>query len=133
MSYAVFVRRSIIIGTLVSVSGIVLYSQLGRIVNLHVSLSVLNIAAALSLSMTLLGLLAILVGSVAWARRAPIVNLLGAGISTGVATFLLAVLSHINVHGPTAILMFVVFAGALDCILILLIAADRGSQRNKGE
>jgi hypothetical protein len=82
--------------------------------------------------MTLLGLLAILIGGVAWARRAPLVNLLFVGISTGVATFLLAVLSHINVHGPTAILMFVVFAGALGCILILLIAADRGPQQNKG-
>jgi hypothetical protein len=133
MSYAVFVRRSIIFGTAVSVSGIVLYSQLANIVNLHVSLSVLNTAATLSLSMTLLGLLAILVGSVAWARRAPLVNLLWAEISTGVATLLLAVLSHINVHGPTAILMFVVVAGALDCILILLVAADRGPQQNKQE
>jgi hypothetical protein len=120
-------------GTAVSVSGIVLYSQLANIVDLHVTLSVLNAAASLSLCMTLLGLLAILVGSVAWARRAPLVNLLWAGISTGVATLLLAVLSHINVHGPTAILMFVVFAGALDCILILLVAADRGPQQNKQE
>jgi hypothetical protein len=78
MSYAVFVRRSIIFGTAVSASGIVLYSQLGNIVDLHVSLSVLNASATLSLSMTLL-------------------------------------------------------AGALDCILILLVAADRGPQQNKGE
>lgn len=126
MANGVFVRRSILIGTSLSLPGIVLFSQLGRIVSLHVSLPVLNIAAVLSLSMTLLGLLAILVGSVAWARRAPLVNLLWAGISTGVATLLLAVLSHINVHGPTAILLLVVFAGALDCVLILLIAADRG-------
>jgi hypothetical protein len=46
----------------------------------------------------------------------------------GVASLLLAVLGNINVHGPTGILAFVVFAGALGCVLILVIAADRLGQ-----
>ena len=78
--------------------------------------------------MTFLGLLATLIGSVAWARRAPVVHLLWAGLSLGFASLLLAVLGNINVHGPTAIFMYVVFAGALGCLLILVIAADRLGQ-----
>jgi hypothetical protein len=118
-------RRSILLGVLLSAFGIILYTQLGSIVELRVGLTVLNTATILSFFLTLLGLLAILIGGVAWARRAPLASVILSGGSVGVVAFLLAELVDINVHGPTAILMFVVFACALGCVLILGIAASR--------
>jgi hypothetical protein len=132
MSTPVFARWLIRIGASAAALGVILYFQLGRIVELRVSLAVLNFASIMSFSMALLGLLAALIGSVAWARRAPRIHLLWAGLSVGVASLLLAALGNINVHGPTAIFMFVVLAGALGRFLILVIAADRLGQP-KGE
>jgi hypothetical protein len=59
--------------------------------------------------------------------------LLLSGISAGVLAILLAVLVDINIHGSTAILLFVVFAGALGCVLILFIAVARFAQRNRAK
>jgi len=125
MSKPVFAKWLILIGTSASALGIILYSQLSRIVDLRVSLVVLNGAAILSHSLTLLGLLATLIGAVFWPLRTRLVHILLSGLSVGIATFLLAILVDINVHGPTAILLYVVFAGALGCALMLLIAAVR--------
>jgi uncharacterized membrane protein (UPF0136 family) len=75
--------------------------------------------------MTLLGLLTALIGGVTWAWRAPLAHLLLSGVSVGVVAFLLAELVDINIHGPTALLLFVVVAGLLGCALILLLAAIR--------
>jgi hypothetical protein len=126
-----FARWSILIGASVSVSGIILYFELGRIEELRLSLTALNIASILSISMTLLGLVAVLIGGLAWARSAPLVHLLWTGVSAGVVAFLLAVFAGINIHGPTGVLVYVVFAGALGCVLILLVALDRYSQRKE--
>jgi len=79
--------------------------------------------------MTLLGLLAALIGGVAWASEAPLVHLLLAGVSAGVAAFLLIVFGNINVHGPSVILIFLVLAGVAGSALILLVAAIRIAQR----
>lgn len=125
MSKPAFARWLILIGTSASALGIILYSQLSRIVDLRVNLVVLNGAAILSHSLALLGLLATMIGAVAWALRTRLVYILLSGMSVGVGTFLLAKLVDINVHGPTAILLYVVFAGAFGCALILLIAAVR--------
>jgi len=108
--------------------GVILYFQLGRIVELRVSLTVVNLASILSFSMTMLGLLATLIGGAMWARRAPLIHLLWSGISVGLASLLLGLFGDINVHGPTGILVFVVLAGALACVLILVIGAGRLGQ-----
>jgi len=130
MSNPIFGRWLVLIGALTAVCGITLYSQLGRIVDLRVGLAVLNTAVILSFSTTALGLLGTLIGSVSWARRAPLVQVLISGASGGLATVLLAEFVDINVHGPTAILLFVMFAGALGSVVILFIAAFRFVQRN---
>jgi hypothetical protein len=125
MSSPVFARWSILIGISATALGIILYSQLDRIVKLRVGFTIINGAAVLSISMTLLGLLAALIGGVTWAWRAPLVRLLLSGVSMGVVAFLLDELVDINIHGPTALFMFVVVAGVFGCALILLIAATR--------
>lgn len=102
-----------------------LYSELGRIEDLHVSLAIHNTAAILSFSVTLFGLLSALVGSGIWARRAPFLLVLGLGALEGIIAFLLAVIVDINNHGPTAILIMVVFAGAIGCVVILSTAVSR--------
>jgi hypothetical protein len=88
-------------------------------------LTVLNTAAILSHSLTVLGLLAILIGGASWACRAPLGYSLLSGVLVGVVALLLAELININIHGPTAIFLYVIFAGSLGCALILLIAAIR--------
>jgi hypothetical protein len=113
MFSSVFARRSIFLGISASVFGIILYSQLGRVANLRMSLWVLNLAAALSLSMTLLGLLAILVGGILWAWRAPLAQVPLAGVSVGIVAFSLVEFANIDIHESTAILMPVVMVSAV--------------------
>jgi hypothetical protein len=121
----VFARRSILIGILVSVLGIILNFQLDRIADLRVNFMVLNTAAILSISMTLIGLFSVLVGVAAWAWRAPLFYSIFAGLSVGALAFFVAEFVNINVHGPTALFTFVDLAGMLGCVLILSVAAIR--------
>jgi hypothetical protein len=108
--------------------GVILYFQLGRIVELRVSLAVVNLASILSFSMTMLGLLATLIGVAVWARRAPRGHLLWSGLSVGLASLLLGLFGNINVHGTNGILALVVLAGAFVCVLILVVGAGRLGQ-----
>jgi hypothetical protein len=89
--------------------GIILYSQL----------------ETLSIAMTLVGLLATLIGGVIWACRAPIVWSLLSGLSIWVVALLLLELVNINVHGTTAMFLPVIFAAVISGALLLLIAAVR--------
>jgi hypothetical protein len=121
----VFARRSILIGILVSISGIILNFQLDRIADLRVNFMVLNTAAILSISMTLIGLFSVLVGVAAWAWRALPFYSIVAGLSVGALAFFVAEFVKINVHAPTALFTFVDLAGMLGCVLILSVAAIR--------
>jgi hypothetical protein len=128
MSSGVFARRSFLFGLAASAFGIILYVELGRIVDFRVSLTVLNSAAVLSLSATLIGLLAMLTSIVIWLWHAPRRNLVYwslSGTLAGVVIFSLVEFLDINIHGPAAIFLFVMLAGALACVLILLIAGIR--------
>jgi hypothetical protein len=125
MTMPALAKRLILFGSSATLLGIILYVELGRISGLRLGLAVLNTAAISSISMTLLGLLAALIGGLVWAYHARLVYLPLSGVPLGVAAFLLAELVNINIHGPTGILMFVVFTGLLGSALILLIAAVR--------
>jgi hypothetical protein len=120
----VLARRLILMGLSVSATGIILYYQLGRIVELRMGLTVLNTATILSLSMTVLGLLTVFL---TWAFRAPVAYALFSGISLGAILLLVAEFVNIsfNIHGPSAILLFAGFAALLGCIMTLVIAAVR--------
>ena len=121
----IFARWSVPIGLCAALLGMIFYSQLDRLVDLRVSLTVLNSASMLSASLMLLGLLTTVVGGVIWAYRAPIESAAVSGISVGFAAVLLDRLVNINVHGPSAVFLFVVIAGALGSVLILAVVAIR--------
>ena len=121
----IFARWSIPIGLSAAVLGMILYSQLDAIVELRLRPPVLDAAALLSISLTLLGLLTAVVGGLIWAYRARIESAAVSGILVGIAALLLDRLVNINVHGPSAVFLFVILAGALGSVLILAIVAIR--------
>ncbi|MGC1968531.1 MAG: hypothetical protein WA603_12740 [Candidatus Acidiferrales bacterium] len=47
------------------------------------------------------------------------------GFSLGFVAFLLGELVNINIHGPTAVVIFVIVAAALGAVVILVLAALR--------
>jgi hypothetical protein len=110
------------IGMSAAFFGIILYSLLGSISR---SIVVLDATVILSLSMTLLGLLAALIGGLIWAWRASIVWLLVSAIVIGGPGLLLAEFGNFNVHGPDAILVVVVLAALAIGGLFLFIAVLR--------
>jgi len=102
-------------------AGIILYTQLDRIVNLRMGESVLNAAVFGSMAATFGGFVIATVGSVIWARRAPTHVPLKIAISVGVGSLFLLLMVDVNVHGPSAILMFL-FPFSVINVLSLLIA-----------
>lgn len=129
MSALVLGRRIIALGVASAILGIILYSQLGRIGYVW-----LDISVVLSFAMTLIGLLAVLIGSVILAYRASIAWLFSSGLVVGVVGFLIGEFGDINIHGPTAILMFVVFAAVgIGGVLVLIAVTRFVSSRLKRE
>jgi hypothetical protein len=125
MSAPVLARRLLLIGTTATALGIILEFSLDGIVDARLGLSFLNVASTVSLSMTILGLVSVLIGGAIWACHAPLAYLPLAGFSAAILVFVLAEVVQINIHGWTGILMFVVLAGSVGCVLILVIAAVR--------
>jgi hypothetical protein len=111
-------RRLLGIGMRATPLGIILFFLLG---SLSRNVIVLDGAMVISLSLSLLGLLALLAGGVMWAWRAPIVWLLMGAVAVGGMGLLIAEFGAINV----AILMFVVLAVVTIGGLLLLIAGVR--------
>ena len=112
-------------GIAVAAVGIVLYTQLDRIADLRVSPAVLNSAALGSVAATVGGLLTVIVGSVIWARRASDAQVMSAAVLIGAAIVFLVTLVNVNIHGPSAILMFVEVFGVVDAVWLFLILGRR--------
>jgi hypothetical protein len=125
MSTRVLTRWSIRIGLSAFVLGILLYLQLDKIVDLRLSLTVLNSVSLLSLALMICGSLAALGGTLIWAYRAPLESVVLLGFSLGFVAFLLGELVNINIHDPTAVFVFVIIAAALGAVVILVLAALR--------
>ena len=107
MSASIFSRRLFLIGGWAAFLGVILYVLLG---SLSRNVYILDAIAVLSLSMTFLGLLALIAGGVMWAWRASVAWTLMFALAVGGVGLLVAEYGDINVHEPTAILMFVVLA-----------------------
>jgi len=101
---------------------VILYALLG---SLSRNVYVLDAFVVLSLSMTFLGLLTLMVGGVMWAWRASIAWMLLSALAVGCVGLLIAEFGGINVHEPTAILMFVVLAAVAVGGSFVLIAVIR--------
>lgn len=112
-------------GVLVTSLGIVFYSQLEQIVEVSRSPNTVNAAAILSFTATILGLLLALAGSALWASTAPLARVFVSGVSVATLAILLIVLVNVNVHGPTALFLFVIPAAIVCAALLLLKATSR--------
>jgi hypothetical protein len=103
-------------------AGIIFYTQLDRIVDLKMGGGVLNAAAVGSMAATLGGFVTATVGSAIWARRTLTRQPLKIAISIGAGSVLLSLIIGVNIHGPSAILMFLVLFSVIN-VLSQLIAA----------
>ena len=115
-------RRIVLFGVSASVLAIILELYFHRIAARIVSPPFFHPSFALGDVIGLVGVVALLVGSVMWACRASLPYLAWVAVSVGVGAFFLGKAVNINRH-PNFILM--IFAVALICVLLLLIAAAR--------
>lgn len=109
-------------GYALAAAGILVYTQLDRIVDLRMGFHVLNVAALGSMAATLGGFVTATVGSAIWARRSPTRQPLKIAICVGVGSVLLSLMVGVNVHGPSAMLMFLVMFSVIN-VLTLLVAS----------
>ena len=115
-------------GIWASALGIILYTQLGRIEEAAHSLGVpwvLGVFVDISLVATVGGLLCALTGGVIWGRRAPLNQVPVAAAIVALVGFLLSKFVNVNMHGPTAIFVFVIPAAAAMAVLFVLITVIR--------
>jgi hypothetical protein len=109
-------------GYAVAVAGSIVYTQLGNIANLRVSDTIFNVAIVGSMAATFGGFVAAGVGSAIWTRRSTTRQPLLLAVLIGAASLLLALLLGVNVHGPSAILMFLVLFSAVNVLSLLVVS-----------
>jgi len=115
----------ILAGLAVAAAGITLFMLLGTLIHLS---SIPDVVATSLASMVVIacGLLTAAVGSIVWARRAPIPRVVVAAISIGAAGLLVSQVTKINIHIPTGVpLAFTVLFAAVDAVLLLLLLVIR--------
>ena len=114
-------ERAALIGYALAAVGLILFSLLGKIQNLSVSDNVLNAAAVGSFAATLVGFVIATVASAIWAGRGSTRQPLKIAASIGVGSFLLSLAVGINIHGSSAMLMFVVLFSAVNVLSLLVV------------
>ena len=114
-------KRMTIIGYALAAAGIVLYTQLDRIGNWRMGVNVLNAAALCSMAATFGGFLTAIVGSAIWARRSSKHEPLKIAFLVGVGSLFLLLLVGVNIHGPSAILMFLVPFSVVNFLSVLVV------------
>jgi hypothetical protein len=92
--------------------------QHGNIENL--SVEVLDSAVAVSLAATFGGFIMATVGSVIWARRIATRQPLKIAVLIGVGSLFINLLTSGNIHGPTAILMFLIPFSVVNTVSVLV-------------
>jgi hypothetical protein len=110
-----------IFGYALAAVGIVLYTQLARIVDLRMGENVLSVAVLSGMAATFGGFLTAIVGSAIWARRSPTRQPLKIAVSMGVGSFLLCLAVGVNVHGPSAMLMFLLPFSFVNVLSVLIV------------
>ena len=108
-------------GYALATAGIVLFTQLDRVEALRIGGSVLNSAAVCSMAATFGGFVTATVGSAIWARRTPTRQPLKIAASIGAGSLFLSLLVGVNVHGPSAILMFLVLYSVINVLTQLVV------------
>ena len=114
-------KRMAIVGYALASAGIVLYTQLGRIADWRIGVNVMNAAALCSMVATFGGSLTAIVGSAIWARRSPTHRPLKVAFLVGVGSFFLCLAVDVNIHGPSAILIFLVPFSVVNVLSVLVV------------
>jgi hypothetical protein len=109
-------------GYALAAAGIILYTQLGRVADLRLGDNVLNAAVVVSMAAMFGGFVTATVGSAIWARRTPTRQPLKIATYVGVGSVFLSLIVGVNVHGPSAMLMFLAMFSVIN-ILTLLVAS----------
>jgi len=103
-------------------AGIIIFTQLDRIVDLRLGARVLNVAAVGTMAAIFGGFVAAAVGSVIWARRTVTRQPLKLAALVGAGSLLLSLIVGVNVHGPSAILMFLVLFSVINVLTLLVVS-----------
>ena len=101
-------------------AGTILFTQLNRIANFRMGHNVLDAAMVGSMSATFGGFATAAVASAIWARRSPTREPLKIAAYIAVGSVLLTLLVGINIHGPSAILMFLVVFSVINVVTLLV-------------
>lgn len=134
MGSAGWAKWLILAGIVTAGLGILLYTRLGWVDEVAISLNsfaLLRAAETASLVLTVVGLLAALTGGVVWARHAQLRQLPIPAVSVALLAFLLIKFVDINMHGPTAIFTFVTPATLAMAVLLLAIGGARFLQSRR--
>lgn len=115
------VKLMAVIGYALAAAGIALYTQLDRIGDLRMGANALNVVALSSIAATFGGFLTAIVGSVIWARRSSKHQPLKIAFLVGVGSFFLLLLVDVNIHGPSAIVMFLVPFSVVNFLSVLVV------------
>lgn len=107
-----------LIGYALTTAGIILFMQLSNIESL--SVKVLDFAVVTSLAATFGGFIMATVGSVIWARRSATRQPLKIAVLIGIGSLFMNLLTSGNVHGPTAILMFLIPFSVVNVVSLLV-------------
>ena len=83
--------------------------------------NVLDVAELSSMGATFGGFLTAIVGSVIWARRSSKHQPLKIAFLVGVGSFFLLLLVDVNIHGPSAILMFLMPFSVVNFLSVLVV------------
>lgn len=99
-------KQIAIIGYALAAAGIVLYS--------------FGVIVLTSVAATFGGFLTAIVGSAIWARRSPTRQPLKVAVLIGVLSFLLCLAVGVNIHGSSALLMFLVPFSVVNVLSVLV-------------
>ena len=102
-------------------AGIVLYTLLERVVELKLGDTVLNVAVLISLAATLGGFVTAIVGSAIWARNTTSRQPLKIAAMIAVGSILLCLAVNVNVHGSSAMLIFLVPFCVVNVVSLLVV------------
>ncbi|MFZ0420403.1 MAG: hypothetical protein WAM04_20030 [Candidatus Sulfotelmatobacter sp.] len=102
-------------------AGTITFTQLDRIENLRMGGNVLNAAVILSVAATVGGFLTAIVASAIWARRTLTRQPLKIAASIGVGSSFLSAIVGVNIHGQSAILMFLVLFSVINILSLLVV------------
>jgi hypothetical protein len=102
-------------GYALSAAGIILHMPLSNL-----SAELLNSAVAATLVATFGGFIMATFGSVMWARRTATRQPLKIAVSIGIGSLFVNLLNSGNIHGPTAILMFLIPFSVVNVVSVLV-------------